>query len=397
MFSSEIQRKEDAMKGFYFGGTMIDRTYLRAAVLYYDFILHYDVEKFFKPFSNEWPLEEYIDEFYSDTKIFRNERLLRFIPIAAWVEKYGDVFSSLIKDNFAISDPELDKLTNITENRRLIYFHDFVKFPSSMWPIYEKRMKEVTIEKAGIEPGYSERAISRLRSNEPGYFTEARLNEAFAENIKIAAGRETVYGLIGSIEFNAVPFTDMSIYTQYFNYLLLKLANNEQLADEYYRHVDQIKVVTEALKIGVPAFDNLPDEELLKFRDQRKSELDAFRQAINDLTEEVQTLEIADNVEKHLKTVIRSRVNPKIADLKEVVDEKAIELKKKRIENIAIATVNLIAFTYLPFETLVLPSILALAKFTTDEIGMLLERQKYKKNGLYILWDLQKVSNKTYS
>jgi hypothetical protein len=30
------------MQGFYFGGSIIDRVSLRSAILYYDFVIHYD-------------------------------------------------------------------------------------------------------------------------------------------------------------------------------------------------------------------------------------------------------------------------------------------------------------------------------------------------------------------
>ena len=341
----------------------------------------YDVDKFFKPESNFPPLSRHIHDFYKDTKILRDEGLLRLVPISSWIDKYDDVFSHLIVRHFSEPTPYLYKLTNLLENRRLIFFHDFVKMAIGS---YEERVRRIRPEKFGMGEAYSE----DYRTRTPP-LDEERL-ESYRHYIRMAAGREVAYGLLGSVEFNAVPFSDLGIYTQYLNWLLFRLSHNEPLREKFRIQEYPVRIVREALRLQVPTFENIPDEELLEFREKRKDEIGAFRKVVDEIVDELQFTETSSMDEERLQSSIRSRLQPRISDLEKTLEEKVLETKKKRTENIAIGIINLAAFAYLPFEAVILPTILAFAKFTTDEIGSLLERVRLKKNGLYLLWEMGK-------
>ena len=206
------------------------------------------------------------------------------------------------------------------------------------------------------------------------------------------------YGLFGSVEFGATPFSDLRSFSKNLDWLLYKLLEYRQYfgdvkeVDEFINQY-QLETVNEAINLIIPTFYSLPDEELLEFREKRTDELTLFRKTIDELSEELQLLDLSKSSQKHTKTLIRTKLRPKISELEKVFDEKVKDMQKKRIENVILSTISLSAFAYLPFEAVILPIIMAYGKWASDEIGYFVEKMHGRKNGLYFLWDLNQKQN----
>jgi hypothetical protein len=397
------------MKGFYFGGSLIDKNSLRAAALYYDSVIHYDVAKFFKPFyGKSVDVTKAIDKFYKDTKAFVDEGILTFIPISAWIDKYGNLLSNTAKQYFFHSDTLLYEIANSMEANRLIVLHSFGKqtFPTPPQEFPENK-------RLGPFAYYSD---SNAFQNVPSKYWGL----PYKNFVTMAIGREVAYGLFGSVEFNAVPFTDLIIYSRCLDRLLYQLCisqegifsqsfphpvlrqlENEKISKERistiqelttYNREYQSRVVQEAIRITVPAFQSLPDNEILEFRERRKDELISFRKTVDKIVADMQDVDLSKINEIELRLMINKKIQVQLSDLEKTLEEKVTEAKKKRIENATLTSISIAAFAFLPFEAVILPSILALGKWTTDEINGLIDRIKIKKNGLYVLWELGKLN-----
>ena len=145
--------------------------------------------------------------------------------------------------------------------------------------------------------------------------------------------------------------------------------------------------VQEALKITVPAFEGLPEDELLAFRLRRRDELRAFRQVLDDFTTQVRATSLQGEALEEVERQICARLRPCIEDLERTVEEQAETARSRRGEQVSVISLDLTAFVTWPLEAIVLPSILRVGKWPAEQIEALRERIRLRRNGVYFLWE----------
>lgn len=371
------------MDGFYFGGSIISKAFLRSSILYYDSVIHYDVEKFFR-FSTNPALYNYykrvspnliptVEGFYKDTQLFRQEGLLKLAPLSGWTKQYRDVFLHLAN---LFPSPEFMQIAKSLDFQRLIVLHNgYGKTPIPENTDYIKS------EDFGFGAHYVENSI----------FLDTPKEDVsnYPEYVMQSIGREVTYGLLGASEFGAIPFSDLISYTKSLEWLIRQLMHKTFEYNLMQKFPDyKSTAVKEIIKITVPNFSEIPDEELIEFRSRRQSELIAFRSTINNALNE---LSLTDKINEKLISSVHDKINPRISDLRDTIEEQINDLRKKRIENVVATSINIFGFAILPYEAVILSTMLIMGKIATDEIGGLLDKLRTRKNGLYLLWELNKL------
>lgn len=412
------------MKGFYFGSTFINRDSLRASLLYYDSIAHYDVKAFFEKFYNtNGKIKDVIDEFERDNQILRQEGVLELIDLNTWVHKYGETFKSLSNSEFLKHSPMLYRLLNSSEAPRLIVLYSYGKIVSALplEPVENSICNgKVSTDSQNYFSKWGKQDIYYCEKDALSFKPDCHYGFDLKEYVKISIGREVAYGLLGSVEFDAVPLTDCGTYAKFLEYILYNLVGDkingiysgvtphplpEKLSKcgapnnilEYVKDLITQKyatrnmIVEEFARIELPAFENLPDEELLKIRDQCHSSIDAFREEVDTLQTFIEEEDDdAKIIKKKVRETIRTKLSPKVSDLKKAISEQADEIRRKRVANLACTAATMSGYYFLPFEVLILPFLILEGKLISDELNYFFDNLHRRKHSMYFTIQLNR-------
>lgn len=416
------------MKSFYFGSTFINRDSLRTSLLYYDSIVHYDVKAFFEKFYNtNSKIKTAIDEFESDTHILRQEGALKLIDLNMWVHRYGQAFESLANSEFLNRSPMLYRLLNSSQAPRLIVLYSYGKMVSAL-PL-EPAENSICNGKGSTDnqdffSKWGKQDIYYCEKDALSFKPDCHYGFDLKEYVKISIAREVAYGLLGSVEFNAVPLTDCEVYAKFLEYVLYNLtgyktngiysgATLHLLPDKLskcgvsdnilecvknlikQKYATRNMIVEEFARIELPAFENLPDEELLKIRDQCHSSIDAFREEIDTLQKFIEEEDDdAKIIKKKVQEAIRNKLSPKVRDLKKEISEQADKIRRKRVTNIICTAATISGYYFLPFEVLILPFLALDGKIISDELNYILDNLYKRKHSMYFTIQLSRGATK---
>jgi hypothetical protein len=79
----------------------------------------------------------------------------------------------------------------------------------------------------------------------------------------------------------------------------------------------------------LPRADDLPVEELLKIREQRQDELEAFRTAIAELAVKIDGTQAHDRVERQISDLVSTRIDPAVRKLRSAVTVSRLDALKR--------------------------------------------------------------------
>ncbi len=396
------------MKGYYFGSSFIDKTSLSASVLYYDSIIHYDAGQYFAASTHaSLAYQRAAGIFEREVQRFIAEKYLRLTPLNAWAGRYRDVARYLLNAHFLpVNDSQVTNIKRLAEIRHLVVLFETGR----------------AMQQANLRPGspnvYTDYIDTRPFVNMPPNINMYILS---------ALGREITYGLLGAVEFDAAPFSDSGIYGDTLTWLLLRMLKADAPASAADGEADAAvnkgleplagsaeeavnkgleplagsaeeavnkglkplvggaegmvaqpesrpEPVQEALKITVPAFEGLPEDELLAFRLRRRDELRALRQVLDDFTTQARAMSLQGEALGELQRGICARLRPCTDDLERAVREQAETARSRRGEPVSAISLELTAFITWPLEAILLPSILRVGKWPAEQIEALRER-----------------------
>ncbi len=353
--------------GFYFGGAFLDRSSLRNSILYYDKVIQYDMKSFFiEDYEKKEIFRRQVDKYYSSTKLYRDSGYLEFKNLQEWSPKYWSLRENLVRDflffNSNFNDFESEKIS--PRSMPVIIYRGYGKsniFPS-MRSFFDK-------------------------PEEPNQFSNAASpvdQFSYLEFIP-AVGREIVYGLLGSMEFDALPFTDNDFYALHFNQYLSYLAGElcyqnkwdlSKLAKELKdlgldegiiqnnplfsnsKKEKERRTIEEILRIEVPFFSKIAEKDFLKFLDDEKVSLHHFRDQITVLVKKIRSTNYSEQFHNEIQDIVDTKINPSIEELKERFTAAELDIKKKRVKNVILTSATLCASIFLPLSVLILPPLL---------------------------------------
>jgi hypothetical protein len=363
---------------------------------------------------------------------FIAEKYLRLIPLNAWAGRYRDIARYLLNAHFLpVNDSQVTNIKRLAEIRHLVVLFEtgramqqanlrpnspnvytdyidtrpFVNMPPNInMYILSALGREITYGLLGAvefdaapfsDSGiYSDTLtwllLRMLKADAPASGAAGEAGAALDKGLKPLAGgvEETVNQGLKPLAGGAEETVNKGLEP------LVGGAEDgvedgaEDGAEEMVARPDnRSEPVREALKICVPAFEGLPEDELLAFRLRRRDELRAFRQVLDDFTTQVRASALGGEALEEVERQICARLRPCIADLERTVGEQAETARNRRGEQVSVISLDLTAFVTWPLEAIVLPSILKVGKWPAEQIEALRERIKLRRNGVYFLWE----------
>lgn len=216
---------------------------------------------------------------------------------------------------------------------------------------------------------------------------------------KISFQHAFYMGLIGSIEKDAYPLTDDEIFTK-----IIKLKSNKKFLSKLSRdklpflsdtdyHRLHTYTASRVIDLTVPNFEKIPPEKIIEIRDNEKQSLANFRKEICIFNREIESQYPILTMER-INNKIEDRIIPKLADLESAIENSYYDfLKRLGPDMIKIGIGSLVGYA-INMHAFLIALGGSSAPLLKDVWEYLIDKFRYKRNSLYYLVKLKKMSKK---